>query len=110
MRGGGRCWIARAPLAAENADTTETQLAQRDGELCVVASRSDLLRIDLRSLQRSRVIDVDRLPFAEHVQSGDAGFTMTVTGCLGAAERKMDFRSDRRRVHVEDAGVHVPHG
>src|SRR3954452_15644992 len=69
----------------------------------------NVLRIDLRALQRAGVVDVARLPFREHVDAGHACFAMTVACLLRAAERQMRFRADGRSVHVEDAGVHVAH-
>ena len=66
-------------------------------------------RVDLRPLQLPAEVDVDRLPLREHVERGRAGFAVAVAGRLGAAERQVDFGADRRRVDVEDAGVHVAH-
>src|SRR5205823_2643772 len=47
---------------------------------------SDLLGVDLRALQRAGVIDVDRFPFAEHVDAGDAGLAMSVASLFRPAE------------------------
>src|SRR5438270_121450 len=35
---------------------------------------------------------------------------VAVAGLLDSAEREVRLRADGRRVHVEDAGVHVAHG
>src|SRR5205085_9981095 len=68
-----------------------------------------LLGINLRPLQGSGVIDVNRLPLAEHVNACDAGLAMAIPRLLHTTERQMHFGTDRRSVHVEDAGVHVAH-
>src|SRR5438034_227560 len=72
--------------------------------------RSLFTGVDLRSLQRPAVIDVDRLPFGEDIQRLDAGLAVAVAGVLGAAEGQVGLRPDGGRVHVEDPGVHVAHG
>src|SRR5688500_11733333 len=69
-----------------------------------------LFRVDLRSLQPAAEIDVDRLPFREDVEGGNAGLAMAVAGRLGPAEREVDLGANRRGVHVEDPRVHVAHG
>src|SRR5688500_2592239 len=59
------------------------------------------LCINLCALQRARVIDVDRLPLREYVDSGDARFAVAVPGLLDAAERQVHLGADRGGVHVE---------
>src|SRR5207245_3341190 len=67
-------------------------------------------RIDLRALQPAAVIDVDRFPLREFVESHRAGLAMTVAGVLHAAEGQLDLGTDGWRVDVDDAGLHLVHG
>src|SRR5437867_2504260 len=91
-----------APETSEAASAKTTNL---------MATRYWLLAgVDLRSLQGSGVVDVDRLPLAEDIDPGHARLAVAVAGLLRSAERQMHFRADGRRVHVEDPGVHVAHG
>src|SRR3954468_10339599 len=69
----------------------------------------DLLYVDLRSLQLPAEVDVDRLPFREHIERGGAGLAVAVAGVLGAAEWQMHLSANRRRVDVEDPGVEIAH-
>src|SRR6266849_8158424 len=77
---------------------------------CEYPRPSNLLRVDLCALHRAGVINVDRFPFAEHIDAHYPRLPMPVTGLLRAAEGQMHFRADGGRVDVEDAGVHVAHG
>src|SRR6516164_3997152 len=77
--------------------------------LHIPPSLAILIRVYLRPLQTPAEVDVDRLPFREHVQGGRAGLAMAVTGELRSAERQVDFGADRRRVDVEDAGIQIAH-
>src|SRR3982751_6060158 len=71
---------------------------------------SDFLRVDLRALQAAAEVDVHRLPFGKDVERRGPGLAVAVAGCLRAAEWEMHLRTDRRRVDVENAGVHIAHG
>src|SRR4029453_674875 len=68
-----------------------------------------LVRVDLRALKAAGEVHVDRLPLGEHLEAGNPGFPVPVSGVLDAAERKVDLGADRRRVHVEDPGLEIPH-
>src|SRR5690242_14249724 len=68
------------------------------------ADRGPLLsRVDLRPLQATAVIDVDRLPLRELVERHRAGFPVTIAGVLHAAEGQLDLGADGRRVDIDDA-------
>src|SRR5580704_1927691 len=65
--------------------------------------------INLGALEFVGVVDVDGFPLREEVDGGDGGFAVAVAGLLGAAEGEMRFGPDSGRVHIDDAGVKVPH-
>src|SRR6202035_3863455 len=65
--------------------------------------------VDLRFLQRVRVIDVYRLPFSIKVNRADASLAMAIAGGFGAAEGQVNFRPDRRSIYVRDARVKIAH-
>ncbi len=69
-----------------------------------------LLVVDLRSLNYSREIDINRFPFGEDTQGLRAGFAVTVTGMLGAAEWQMCLSPDSWSVDVKNTGENVAHG
>src|SRR5262245_40556295 len=56
--------------------------------------------VDLRLLERSGVVDVDALPFGEHLERLHACLAVAVAGVLGAAEREVGLRADGGSVHV----------
>src|SRR5208337_4800009 len=67
-----------------------------------------LLRpVDLRLLQLVGVIHVHRLPLGIEVDGADAAFAVTVAGGLGAAEGKVNFRSDGWRIDVGDSRLKI---
>src|SRR5712692_10886068 len=70
---------------------------------------TDPLLIYLRALKLARVVHVHGFPLGENIQYLGAAFAMTVASRLGAAERKVDFGPDRRRVHIKDSRPHVFH-
>src|SRR3954469_25329676 len=70
----------------------------------------NFLRVDLGALQAAAEVDIHRLPFGEDVERSRPGLAMAVAGCLRTAERQMHLRADRRRVDVENPGVHIAHG
>ena len=55
----------------------------------------------------SRIVDVNGSPFRKHVIGPNAGFTVTVAGRLGTAERQVTFRANRRGVDIDDPGVDI---
>jgi hypothetical protein len=57
-----------------------------------------ILFVNLGLLYLAGEIDIDRFPLREYIQGGGAGLAMTVTRLFGAAERKMYFGADRRRI------------
>src|SRR5581483_1449883 len=65
--------------------------------------------IDLRSLQTSRVVDVDRLPLGEDVEGGLPGLAVPVARVLRAAEREMHLGAGRAGVDVRDARLQIAH-
>src|ERR1051326_7046718 len=69
-----------------------------------------LASVNLGLLQTVRVIHIHRLPLGIEINGAGAAFAMSVAGGFGAAEGKMDFGADRRRIDVSDAGVQVAHG
>src|SRR5260221_1997636 len=76
----------------------------------VEGAHSDLLRVDLGTLQRSGVVDIDRLPLAGDVDAGHTRFAVTIARLFHSAERQMHLGADGRRVDIKDACVHVAHG
>src|SRR5882762_8643678 len=66
--------------------------------------------IHLCALQAVGVIDIERLPFGVEVDGGRSGFAVAVASFLCPSKGKLDFRSDRGRIHVDDAGFKIPHG
>ncbi len=54
-------------------------------------------------------VDVDRLPLREDVERGRASLAVAVARRFCPAEGQVHFGADRRRIHVEDAGVNVAH-
>src|SRR4029078_5682465 len=68
---------------------------------------SDLLRVDLGALQAAAEIHIHRLPLGEDVARCGPSLAVPVARRLRAAEREMPLRTDRRRVDVEDPGVHI---
>src|SRR5205823_10310988 len=72
-------------------------------------ARSQIRRVDLRALELAAEVDVNRFPFRKDVERRSPCFAMAVAGRFGAAKRKVHLRADRRRVDVEDSGVHVAH-
>ena len=69
-----------------------------------------ILFVNLGLLYLAGEIDIDRFPLRENIQGGGAGLAMTITRLFGAAERKMYFGADRRRIDIENAGKQVAHG
>src|SRR5882724_10440279 len=69
-----------------------------------------VVSIYLRALQTARVVDVDRLPLREDVESGLPRLAVTVAGVLRAAERQMHLGAGRAGVDVRDPRLQVAHG
>src|SRR2546422_11428056 len=65
--------------------------------------------VDLGLLQPSRVVDVDRLPLREDVQSRLPRLAVAVARVLRAAKRQMHLGAGRPRVDVGDARLKVAH-
>src|SRR5689334_13031328 len=68
-----------------------------------------LVGVDLRLLESTREVDVDRLPLGEHVEARDARLAMAVARVLATAERQVHLGADRGRVDVEDPRLEVAH-
>src|SRR6266705_1567445 len=93
----------RMPTAIER----RREAAQRDDP---GLGAGELFRVDLGSLEATRVVDVDRLPVVELLERRRAGFPgVRRTGLLRPAEWQLDLRADRRRVHVRDPGLEFVH-
>src|SRR5215468_4862744 len=76
-----------------------------------IGGRSLLRRVvDLRLLQLSGVIDVNRFPFAKYVVHGGAGLTVAIASIFHAAERKMDFSANGGAIDISDSSFDIPHG
>src|SRR5437867_1458169 len=90
-----------------------TRSSSRPWTLCA-GSRSaadELLRIDLRLLEPAGIVNVDRLPVRELLERGRAGFPrVRWARLLRPPERKLNFGSNRRRIHIRDPGLEVVHG
>ena len=65
--------------------------------------------VDLGFLKFAGMIDVQGFPFAEDVQNLRSRFAMAVAGRLCSAERKVNFRTDRRLIHIANSGVKFLH-
>src|SRR5438552_6744140 len=64
--------------------------------------------VDLGLLQPAGVVDVDRLPFREDLESRlGRPFTMSIARAARAPERQVRLGADGRRVDVGDAGLEV---
>src|SRR2546427_9907126 len=66
--------------------------------------------VDLGALELVGIVDVNRLPFGEEIDSGNGRFAMAVAGLLGASEGQVGFRADRWRIHVDKSGVDIARG
>src|SRR4029450_6977082 len=66
--------------------------------------------VDLRTLERARVVDVDRLPLGEHVERGLARLAVPVARLFRTAEGQVHLGPDRARVDVRDPGLEIAHG
>src|SRR5258708_739266 len=76
----------------------------------VFVIRMFLLRIvDLSPLQFSTIIHINGFPFGENIQPCFSGLTMAVAASFHAAERKMNLRSDRGTIYIDDAGFDLTH-
>src|SRR5512146_1176868 len=100
--------IGEAGMPSPRADTRGRAISVPAAPPCFFKRTSrkgsvrTLVRVDLRALETTREIHVDRLPLREHLDARDPGLPMAVAGVLDAAKRQVDLRADRRRVHVED--------
>src|ERR1051325_3732285 len=65
--------------------------------------------IDLGALEPPAVIDVNGFPFGKDIEHLRACFAMAVAGRFRPAERQMNFRADRGRVHVKNTRVGLFH-
>src|SRR5215213_540501 len=93
--------------STDSADYTELSVQCVDGFSLISLRRFEL--VDLGALQFAAEVDIDRLPLRKDVEHLGSGFAMAVTGGFGTAKRQVYFRTDRRSVYVEDAGVHLVH-
>src|ERR1041384_4848516 len=77
------------------------------GESRTNAESADSARIkgsgvDLRPLELSAIVHVDRLPLREDIEHGPAPLTVAVPGPPDAAEGHVGFGADRRGVDIRD--------
>src|SRR5580765_5641721 len=68
-----------------------------------------VLVVDLRSLEATAEVDVDRFPLGERVERRMAGLAVAVAGLLPAAEREVRLGPGRPGVDVDDPGLEVAH-
>src|SRR5580700_3665005 len=80
----------------------------RDRERDLLFVERYVLRIiNLRALQPIRIINVNRLPLRIKIQRRFARFAMPVAGIFDPAKRQMRFRTNRRRVHINNPGLQI---
>src|SRR5437016_3239074 len=106
-----------APVNNTSAKITQENQHDCDGTDCPSYSRVRafnylglLVVVDLGALELVGIIDVHRLPLSEKIDRSDGCFAVTVTGLLGAAERQVSLRPNRRRVHVDNSCVQIAGG
>ena len=103
---------ATTPLSRHKHTNVPFLEDRSDPSTALGISETDCLfpRIDLRALQPVREIDVARISIGCRSRLLPGRLRDVRCRLLCAAERQMDFRADRRSIHVSNAGVNVAHG
>src|SRR5688572_7721799 len=77
--------------------------------VCRSGSLGRLDLVNLRTLELATEVNINGLPFRENIQHLSSCLTMAIAGRFCTAKRQVHFSTDRRGIHIKDAGVHFVH-
>src|SRR5438105_1594051 len=81
-----------------------------DAAFLVRTEFSNFLQVNLCPLKPAAVVDVERFPLGEHVQSCLTSLAVTVACAPRPTKRQLYLRPNGSGVHVNDASGDVAHG